>query len=205
MSFGVRKPAVGLVLRTDAVEVVQLSRGLGGVRLLGSARVPLTGPRAGPPTAPEAAQLEDARVAEAIRQALGSLHAKTKRVVVAMPPHEVLLRSFSIPAVPKAELEAAVQFEARKYIPFKLSDLLWDYAVSPRARDKTLDVVFVALEREAFARLKGWLAAAGVEATLIEPQNFSLARVARLSQQASGDSFAAVVDIQPESAHIAVM
>ena len=109
-------PIVGVVLRHDAVEVVQLARGLGGMKVVKSAR----------------AGVADGHIAAAVRTAMATAGIHATRVAVALPPQDVLLRAFSIPPIPRSEVDTAVQFEARKYLPFKLSELVWDYTVVPR-------------------------------------------------------------------------
>ena len=196
--------SVGLVLRAGAVEVVQLARGLGGVKVVSSTRLPIGSPSAsGAPAPPGSLESDEARVPAAIRQALASLKAKPARVTVSIAPHEVLLRSFSIPTIPKTELETAVQFEARKYIPFKLEDLVWDYLAVPRA-DRHTDIIFAAVERPALLQVQGWLKQAGVQPTSVEPRSFSLARVVQRSQQVPRGCFAALVDLDEQGAHINV-
>ena len=91
MAFSLSQPMVGLVIREQAVEVVQLSRGLGGAKLVECVRVPIGGAQApAEGGAPVGAAVPDAtRVAEAIQNALHAAKVKTKRVMVAIPPHEV--------------------------------------------------------------------------------------------------------------------
>ncbi|MBI4003894.1 MAG: pilus assembly protein PilM [Candidatus Omnitrophica bacterium] len=179
---------VGLVLRHDAVEVVQLARGLGGTKVVKSAR----------------AAVADGNLAAAIRSAMGTAGITAKRVAVALPPQDVLLRAFSIPPIPRSEVDTAVQFEARKYLPFKLTDLVWDYAVVPRS-DKQITVIFAAVERAALLRIQESLRAAGLEPLCIEPCSVSLARAVQRARQQPPQRAAAAVNITGDSAHIAIV
>lgn len=181
-------PLVGLVLRHDAVEVVQLARGLGGIKVVKSAR----------------AAVADGNLAEAMRSAMGTAGITAKRVAVALPPQDVLLRAFSIPPIPRSEVDAAVQFEARKYLPFKLDELVWDYVVVPRS-DKQITVIFAAVERAVRLRIQDALRSAGLEPFCIEPCSVSLARAVHRGRQGGTERALAAVDIAGDSAHIAIV
>jgi len=181
-------PVVGVVLRHDAVEVVQLARGLGGMKVVKSAR----------------AAVADNNLAKAIRTAMGMAGITAKRVAVALPPQDVLLRAFSIPPIPRSEVDTAVQFEARKYLPFKLDELVWDYTVVPRS-DKQVTVIFAAVERAVLVRIQDALRVAGLEPLCLEPCSVSLARAVQQGRQAATERALAAVDIAGDSAHIAIV
>src|SRR3989338_6966811 len=131
---------VGIVLRPGAVEAVRVTGGFGGTRVAGTARVSILGG-------------EPAHVAQAIKWAVERTGAKTGRIAVAVPSHDVLLRSFTLPPVPRGEWESAVQFEAHKFIPFKTTELVWDYVAAQKGANKPIDVVFAAIERATFLQL----------------------------------------------------
>ena len=192
-------PYVGVVLRHDAVEVVQLGgRLFGGPRVVRSARVAL-------PNGPQQDLAKDsAAVVNAIRTALSSAGIHAKRVAVALPPDDVLLRAFTIPAIPRAELDGAVQFEARKYLPFKLNELVWNYQVAPRS-DKHITAIFVAVERTTLLRVRDWLKHAGLVPTCIEPYSFGFARTVQMSRRGRASGVVAAVDVAEGTAHIVLM
>ena len=184
--FGGGKLAVGLVIRDSAVEVIALR----GRRIAGRARVPFGS--------------GDGQLATAIQRAAATAAVPTKRLAVSVPSREVLFRFFTIPLVPKAECDAAVQFEARKYIPFKMDQLVWDYRAIPSGAPNRLDVVFAAMPLERFRIVADAAAAAGIQPQLVEPQSLSLARLVEPTHDA-GQAFVCLVDVTEESAHIAIV
>lgn len=201
------RPAVGLVIRTEAIEVIRLLRSAGGVNVLDAIRVPVaqSPPAAGgKPEGSNETAAEDARVVAAIQQALSAAKLATRRMAVAIPSNEVLLRAFTMPSIPKAEMENTVQFEVRQYLPFKISDLVWDYAATARP-DRQTNVIFTGMERSAFGRVQEWLKAAGVQPTRIEPHSVSLARAVQLSERSPRQEFVAVLDIRPSAVQIALV
>lgn len=182
--------SVGLVLRSQAVEVVELSRTLRGVAVTKHVRVPVAG-------------AEDADVVAAIRSALTAAGVQaTRRLGVTVPAQDAFLRSFTLPLLPEGERSTAVQFEARKYIPFKTDALVWDFHVSEPRGAKQLEAVFVGIRKETFAQIHGWLKEAGVRAAFLEAPWFSLARLVRSLRKPSDETFYGIVDLEPHAAHI---
>lgn len=187
--FGAKKSVPGLVLRRNEVQLL----GLQSKTVTCRVRVPFKAD-------------EEGSLADSIRQAMEMAGLQSAKLPVSIQSTDILFRFFSIPAVPKAECDTAVQFEARRYIPFKIESLLWDYkAVPSPANPKRLDVIFAAMPREAFGRVQEALTAAGVQPTRIEPTHVSLARLVELSAAAGGGEFVCIVDVDDEAAHLAIV
>ncbi len=141
----------------------------------------------------------------AVQSLVSQASLKDKRLAVMIPTQDVLFRFFSMPAMPKNEWEAAVQFEARKYIPFKIDGLIWDYYVGPSTTPEKLDVVFAAIPKENFQMIQDVLASAGIQPTLIEPRTLSLARLLGSSAPENDNQFHCVVELDQDTAHIAIV
>lgn len=116
---------IGIALSADAVELVEISKN----QLTQHVRVPIEG-------------AEDEPVIAALRQIASSLPAGTSGVAVSLPSQDILLRFFSLPLLPKSEWEAAIKFEARKHIPFRTDELVWDYHALEDRAHKQISVVF---------------------------------------------------------------
>ena len=183
---------VGLVIRSKTVEVAEAVRTFRGIRLGRRARVPIEG-------------ADDAQVMSAITSALAAANIRSTVVGVTVPEQEVVLRAFTLPHLPRSEWATAVQFEARKYVPFRLEDLVWDFHAVEDRVNKQLSVVFVAIRADLFARVESWLEGAGIQATCIEAPWLSLARLAGRPRQAGDDQCLAIVDIEPDAAHILIV
>jgi len=177
-----------LVIRSHAVEIVSLR----GAKVAARASAPIEAK--GP-----------AGLEQAIRAAVRAARVKTKRVAVSLLTPDILFRFFTIPVVPKGEWESAVQFEVRKYIPFKIDTLIWDYHLVPAAAPHKMDVVFTAIKRETFADLQTALTAAGLEPVLIEPRSLSLARLGSPAKSKAGGDFVCLVDVEGANAHLAIV
>lgn len=143
-------------------------------------------------------------LSSAIKQAVEGVALAKKKIAVAIPTEDVLFRFFSIPEMPKGEWEAAIKFEARKYIPFKTEDLVWAHHVHPVEGQSRLDVVFVGIQKTIYESIAMALTDAGINPAWVEPRTLSLARLVSLSQKSS-EVFRCIVDISEDSAHIAII
>jgi Tfp pilus assembly PilM family ATPase len=155
-------------------------------------------------------------VAQAIRTAMETVGVKSARLAVCVPAQDVLLRSFTMPLMPKAEWQTAVQFEARKFIPFKTDELVWGFHVVEQRAAKQMVVAFVGMRNESFARIQEWLSAAGVKSAFVEAQAVSLCRLVDDIPTASdlpaataaqtGNQFLGIVDVdlQANVAHLVI-
>ena len=193
------RTSVGLVFRSEAVEAVTLKRTWRGVSLGRCARVNMTA------ETPGQAEPDDERVAQAIREALTACQVTSKDVVASVPARDALLRCFTMPLLPKAEREQAIQFEARKYIPFKIEELTWDYRVIEHRAANQLTVIFVGIRTDALARVRRWLDLAGVEPTAMEALSVSLTRAADRGTKSPPNAHICLVDIEQDVAHIVMM
>lgn len=198
--FSLGADSVGLVIRSRAVEAVVMR----GRQVMTHARVPLVGS-------------DVAQLTQAIQQLLDIANVKTKKLAVAIQTQDVLLRFFTMPMLPKHELEGAIRFEARKYLPFKIDELIWGYHLIPAnghssstmqngiAMSKA-EVVFGAIQRKAFHQVEAALSAAGLEPSIVEPQSLSLARLFGHSPEGlRAEEVVCLVEVDEETAHLAIV
>ncbi|MDD4294247.1 MAG: pilus assembly protein PilM, partial [Candidatus Omnitrophica bacterium] len=63
-----------------------------------------------------------------VNKTLRALNAQGKTVFVSVADKEFVTRSFEIPLTNKKEIETSLVFEAGKYLPFKLEEVVVDYS-----------------------------------------------------------------------------
>jgi len=181
--------SIGIVLRDQSVELIEAAGGSrGAVRFLMLASAPMVEP------------VDEAQVIGAIKTVLGE-GRKGARVGVCVPARDVLLRSFTMPLLPKSEWLTAIQFEARKYLPFKTQELMWNFHVVEQRASKQMSVVFVAIRTETFQRIQRCLSAGGARPAFLEASSFCLSRLVtsepRQGAAASSSQFVGIVDVDP--------
>jgi len=97
---------------------------------------------------------------------------------VSLPMKEIILRSFIIPFVKNDEIQNIVKFEAKKYIPFDIQDLVFVYYTIPfmEDRSKRLQVIFFAARKEVLARYERIFKQVNAQIAYCEPYMVSLSK-----------------------------
>lgn len=98
---------------------------------------------------------------------------------LSLPSKDIILRSFPIPWMTPNEIKQAVDFESRKYVPFKLSELSYTYypVTIPDKINKAIRVLFAAIKNDVLENYCKILVNAGLRIKYIEPAPVSLIRI----------------------------
>ncbi len=180
----------GIYVGSREVYIAQVKGTLFGPRLIkfGKAEIQLSD------QSDEAAQRQ--AILQAIKRVVRENNVTTRQVFTALPGKDVLIRYFQMPRIPKAEWETAIRFEAKKYIPFKIEELMWDFhVVLPKDKDAKMDITFVAVRIQTAQSYISLLKQAGLNPVVLEPAPFSLLRLFALGNQLAKDKPTAIVDV----------
>lgn len=94
---------------------------------------------------------------------------------------DLIIRTFEIPVLPTEEIASAVNFEAKKYIPFKVEDLITDYQVVLDRSSRKNSVLFVGIKKETLDKYLAIFAQLNIKLLAIEYCDFSFLRALKLS------------------------
>ncbi len=211
-----RKKTVGLYISQHTVDIVVLKGALKGPRLIkfGQTSIYPDGKEEIIPESVDGAALEnhgpqpnakkkDDYITEAIQRVFKENNIKPENVIVAIPSEDVMVRYFQIPKIPRQELTSAINFEAKRYIPFRIDDVTADFQVIHRkSATDSMDVIFVAVRQKTLERFARLLEVAGVRPMAIEPAPFSFIRAFSEAEQISDTINMALVYIDTKSANI---
>ncbi len=209
----VKVRGVGLFLGKESVDLVELRRTVKGARLVHYVSVPLTlteGPQESleepAREAPKNASTPD-QLLGAIRRAIREAKFRGQKVTSALPEEDVILRYFQMPRLPRKEWSQAIRFEARKYIPFNLEELISDFTVLPDKKEKgKMNVVFIAAKKEAVDRHLALLAKASLQVGHLEALPFSFMRLLyTVDPSLKKERSVGVVDVDGSSCSIFLM
>jgi len=106
---------------------------------------------------------------------------EANEAIVSISGKDLIVRTFEMPILSRQELDTAVNFEVKKYIPFKIEDLFSDFQYK---LDKTIQktrVLFVGIKKEALDNYLNILSQLGIKIKSIEYSAFSLLRLLKLS------------------------
>jgi type IV pilus assembly protein PilM len=175
--FGGSKSIIGLDIGSHSIKAVEVSRSGTTLALtgVGQARV----------TAPD-------RLMEAIAEAFAAGGFKSRRVVTAVSGRSVIVRYVPMMNVADSELRQAVAYEADKYIPFEVDEVVLDCQKvedgSAPAPGGQIKVLLVAVKRSVIDEHVAMIQKAGLTPVVVDCDYFALgnafeARALRLGQE----------------------
>ncbi len=129
------------------------------------------------------------KVIEMLRDLIKEANVTSHRAVVAIPLRSSFVTVISLPLMSEADLQEAVPFEARRWIPVPPGEVIIDWWVLPqgisgeREREeglakerKFMDVLLVAIHREAVEKYQSIFKEVGIEVASFEIEVFSQVR-----------------------------
>jgi hypothetical protein len=134
-----------------------------------------------------------------IKDELRKNHIEAKKASLCLSGKDLIIRAFEIPLLPRSELKNAVNFEAKKYIPFKGEDIVSDFQIECDSANKLNQVLFVAIKKQSLERYVSLLGQLGIDISGIEYSAFSLLKFLKLAGL-KDDNVTAVIsaDLQGE-------
>ncbi len=106
---------------------------------------------------------------------------------VSLPMKEIILRSFVIPFVQQEDIQNAIKFEAKKYLPIDIQALTFVFYTIPFTENaiKRLQVIFFAVRKESLDRYERIFKQAKVAVSYCEPCVVSLTKVLLFKKEIS--------------------
>ena len=141
--------------------------------------------------------IKEAEVTAKIKQLFKSLRVKTKKIVVGMSGLHCLTRPITLPRLPKAMLDEAVQREAERTLPVPLEQLYISWQTIPVPEEKT-QVFLVTIPRSTADALLTTLHQTGLKPSFMDIKPLLLARVVE-------EETAIIVDVQITEFDIVIM
>ncbi len=186
--FGSGKSIVGLDIGSHSIKAVEVSRAGTGLALTGVAQVRVNSPE---------------KTVEAIQETFAAGGFKTKRVITGVSGRAVIVRYIPMSNMPDQDLRRAVAYEAEKYLPFDVDEVILDcQRVEDNAATaepgKQIKVLLVAVKRSVVDEHIALISQAGLTPVIIDCDYFALGnawetRVTRLGQH--DDVVRALIDI----------
>lgn len=195
--------SIGLDIGSSAVRAAEISTERGRSTLRRYAQVGL----------PEGAVLDGEIVngnvvAEALRRLWAEGGFTSRRVVLGVSGHRVIVRQAEVPALNEEDLRSSLSFDTQELIPIPMEDASFDFRILERgsASDQdgrsTMRILVVAAHKELLRSHLGALQAAGLEAAAIDAAPLALMRV--VPPDGPGGGTEAIVAIGAEMTTVAV-
>ncbi|MDD5255037.1 MAG: pilus assembly protein PilM [Candidatus Omnitrophica bacterium] len=124
---------------------------------------------------------EEIKIAQAINEELKKNKIEESEVTVVLSGRDLIIRTFEMPLMPKQELDAAVNFEVKKYIPFKVEELVSDFQCRLDKATKKNYVLFVGIKKDTLNKYRSIFSQTGLKVKGIEYSAFSMLRLLGLA------------------------
>lgn len=200
--FKPRVEALGLEIGAANLKLVELSGNPPALRALATRPTP-------PGMLVEGVIAEPQALAQELKELLAEARTKKRYVVTAVPNPSVILRTLQVPKMPLKEMEEAVRWEAERYIPFPIDEVVLDFApldpLAEVADGEQVEVMVEAARQEAVASLLEALRGAGLTPIILDVKPFAglYPLEAQLSSDPEGVSVA--VEIGAESTSLVLL
>jgi len=200
--FKPRVEALGLEIGAANLKLVELSGNPPALRALATRPTP-------PGMLVEGVIAEPQALAQELKELLAEARTKKRYVVTAVPNPSVILRTLQVPKMPPKEMEEAVRWEAERYIPFPIDEVVLDFApldpLAEAAEGEQVEVMVGAARQEAVASLLEALRGAGLTPIILDVKPFAglYPLEAQLSSDPEGISVA--VEIGAESTSLVLL
>ncbi len=200
--FRPRVEALGLEIGASALKLVEVSGNPPALKALASRPTP-------PGLLVEGMVAEPAALAEEIKELLLEARTRKRYVVTALSNLAVILRPIQVPKMPLKEMEEAVRWEAERYIPFPIDEVVLDFApltpLSEVQEGEQVQVMVAAARQEAVAGVLEALRGAGLVPVVLDVKPFAglYPLEARLAEEP--DRVFLVLDIGAESTSLVLL
>ena len=147
----------------------------------------------------------DEHVVEAIRSAVSALALHSRVVNVGVSGQGVVMRIVELPTMKSEELKQSLPFEAQRYLPFKLEDVVIDGVSLGAAGANKHWVLIVACKKELLDRRLTCVKQAGLEVGVIDVDALALANgfLAVGSDTSAGTR--ALISVGAQMTHVVIL
>lgn len=171
MFFSKQKSIVGIDIGTSYIKVAQITHG--DNRVLDTYGIVNIGNKIG--TESTDASIHD--TAALLANLMEASRVTTKRCVASLPNSSVFTSVIDMPAMTTGELESAMQYEAKKYVPLPFSEVNLSWSViSQDPETKTQKVLLIAVPKQVKENYIRLFELAGLQLEIIEIEALALIR-----------------------------
>jgi uncharacterized protein YdcH (DUF465 family) len=164
----------GIYFGPKIVNLIETS----GKRIVNDIQVPLSALSTG---GLEEKVPDDIKIVAALKDSLRKKSINIKEAAVCVSGKDWIIRTFEIPLLPRNELSNAVNFEVRKYIPFKVEELISDFQIHVDKSNRKNLVLFVGIKKEIINKYLAITNQLNIQAKTVEYSGFSMLRLTRLN------------------------
>ncbi|MFH1461158.1 MAG: type IV pilus assembly protein PilM [Patescibacteria group bacterium] len=181
MFFFKKKPKsyLGIDIGASAVKIVELGKEEGRYKLENYAIFSLADylSQENRQISSEAQKLSNQEMVELVKETIKEAGFDSRSAYLAIPVYSSFFTSIDFPNMSKKEIAAAIPFEARKYVPVPISEVILDWSlINPNNQKDYQQVLLIAVLKKVFDDYNQITRSAGLDLKGIEGETFSLSR-----------------------------
>ncbi len=135
---------------------------------------------------------EEVKMPPYLKEELKKNKIENQEITVSLSGRDLIIRNFEMPILPRQELYGAMSFEVKKYIPFKVEDLVSDFQFFTDKASRKNYVLFVGIKKDALDKYLNVFKQIGMKVTAVEYSAFSALRLLTLGGIREKDPIAVV-------------
>ncbi len=182
---------LGVDIGTASIKAVELSREGGRFKLLNYGFFQLENQEDALEIKQQTTKLPDQDIVWGIKEMIKQSKIKSKSVVASIPSFSTFSKVISLPYLSERDLAKTIPFEAKKYIPIPLDEVIIDWSIINLASIEasssqqnnsgsritpTVDVFLAAVPKHETERYKNIMSNAGLNLVALELENIALIR-----------------------------
>lgn len=151
---------------------------------------------------------DPAKIADAIPKVLDAIQyaaLPTPTITTGVGGSGVVVRFAAFPAMKRADLKRAVQFEADKYLPYQVSEVFLDSQPLGSPREGRQEVVLAAAKRELIDERLRMLQQASVTPHIIDVEAFALANAWEVTRPPAAAEVVALLGVKSRGATLDIV
>jgi type IV pilus assembly protein PilM len=173
------KSKIGIDIGTASIKVVELATQNNRFSLKNYGLFELKSDKNSQNSDQSILKLPDSEIIWGIKELLNKSKISTRDAVASIPSFSTFATVIEMPYLSEGELAKAIPFEARKYIPIPLDEVILDWSIidvaEPGAKP-TVEVFLAAVPRDETRRYQTIMAGAGLNLKALELENSALIR-----------------------------
>ncbi|MCM8781145.1 MAG: pilus assembly protein PilM [Candidatus Omnitrophica bacterium] len=120
---------------------------------------------------------DEIKLATIFKEELRRHNMEANQACIALSGRDVIIRNFEMPTLPQDELASAVSFEAKKYIPFKLEEVISDFQAKFDKLTRRNIILFAGIKKEILDKYISIFNQLNIKPKIIEYSAFSILRL----------------------------
>ena len=196
--FGRSKRVLALDIGSSEIKAVEVSDGGAGLVLSGFASTKIGNQN---------------ETIYAIKEILRHANFRTKRTITSVSGRSVIVRDVTMAQMPEEDLKQAIRFEADKYIPFEVDEVVMDTQILEDSvgdsEQPEMKVLLVAVRKSLIEEHLALLQEAGLQSMIIDVDAFALGNAFELRARSQGglppEKVVALIDIGANKTNINIL